>query len=63
MTFKILVKNIDFFTPLLNSKTAVSGCPLEAAMCINVLPFLSRSYIEALNLSMRKSTSLVGQML
>ena len=43
-------------TPFLKRIIAVSGWPLRAAMCINVLPSLVRSKTEALNLSAKNST-------
>ena len=43
-------------TPFLKRIIAVSGWPLRAAMCINVLPSLVRSKTDALNLSAKNST-------
>ena len=43
-------------TPFLKRIMAVSGWPLRAAMCINVLPSLVRSKTDALNLSAKNST-------
>ena len=43
-------------TPFLKRTIAVSGWPLSAAMCINVLPSLVRSNTDALNLSAKNST-------